>query len=144
MEEKIFVAGLQPQQQYALRLLLNNYLKIQMKMVMNHFLQHPTASEADKKWKRLRSMLDMYESMTYNYPVRETVHQHKAKLMFYNGATMKYIIASLEIFSPDPNESTLDDNEVQVVKKHAEKLDKLMRESLRCPCTADDIKRIKG
>lgn len=143
-QPKIFVAALQPAQQNVLRLLLNNYFKIQMKILLDHLPDRPTASDIDKKWRRLRGMLDSYEAMTYNYPLRENLHHHKAKLMFFNQSTMRYIADSISVYSSDPAENTLDGDSIKLVNEYIDGLDKLMKVSSKCDFSPEDIKKIKG
>ena len=137
----IHVMSLSPEYQLALRLILSNHFKLQVKFIMDYIIMNPQMTTVDKKWRYISSLFDMYEDISSNFPSPPRITpNHKTKMFMFKTLALTYMNSALKRFDPQDN-AGLEEEAIQFIMPLYDDLKKLVEKSMKYEYTVDEIRR---
>ena len=142
MKAPVFhVATLSPKQQIALRCAAQNLMQLYVKSYLDSF-DGQVGGEAliMREFTRIQRAFSRYEKVTKCLPFPDDFNEVHANVFLFDGMGIKQLLGALENF--DPNNSVLPLDEIALVSEVWEDTYKLLQESAKHECTAEDIKKL--
>ena len=137
----VHVMSLSPEHQLALRLILNNHFKLQLKFMMEYLILNPQISSVTKKWDYIKNLFDMYEDLTSNFPTPPRISPtHKTRMFMFKTLALTYMKAALQKFDPEDN-AGLEEEAIAFIMPMFDDIKKLVEKSMGYEYTLDEIRR---